>query len=149
MLEGSTPPWGSFHIKGPLTPPFYRVVTYGIIFEHRFQIFRGCLKCLAIVGYKSLRQSPSSNKPLQAPNECLCRHVQQYLGAQLLLQNRYALLVLLGPLVRIINGPAKSTPVKLKAGSSFTLLTGKEGGGGVANEAPSNLRQVTDWCMTA
>ena len=36
----------------------------------------------------------------------------------------------LGPSVRIINGPAKSTPMKLNAGPSFTLLVGKGGGGG-------------------
>ena len=47
----------------------------------------------------------------------------------------------------IINGPAKSAPVKLNAGSSFILLTGKRGGGGVGNGAPSNLRQVTQRCM--
>ena len=61
----------------------------------------------------------------------------------------HALPVLLGPSVRIINGPAKSTPVKLNAVSSFTLLAGKGGGGGVGNGAPSNLRQVTHQCMIA
>jgi len=50
----------------------------------------------------------------------------------------HVLPVLLGPSVRIIKGPAKSTPVKLNAVSSFTLLTGKGGGGGAGNCAPSN-----------
>ena len=61
----------------------------------------------------------------------------------------HALPVLLGPSVRIVNGPAKSTPVKLNAGSSFTLLTGKGGGGGVGNGDPSNLQQTTHRCIIA
>ena len=60
----------------------------------------------------------------------------------------HTLVILLGPFVRTINGPAKSTLVKLNAGSSFTLLVGKGEWGGVGNGAPSNL-QVMHRCKLA
>ena len=55
----------------------------------------------------------------------------------------YTFLVVALPSVRTSNGPAKSTPVKLNAGSSLTLLIGSGGGGSAGNGRPSNLRQVT------
>ena len=45
--------------------------------------------------------------------------------------------------VQTSNGPAKSTLVKLNAGSSLTLLTGSGGGGGIGIGCALNLRQVT------
>ena len=38
--------------------------------------------------------------------------------------------------VQTSNGPAKSTPVKVNAGSSLILLTGSGGGGGIGNDGP-------------
>ena len=43
-------------------------------------------------------------------------------------------------------GPAKSTPVYVKAGSSLTLNLGRGGGGGPRNGAPSYLLQVVHLC---
>ena len=48
----------------------------------------------------------------------------------------YTFLVVALPSVQISNGPAKSTPVKLNAGSSLTLLAGSGGGGGAENGHP-------------
>ena len=55
----------------------------------------------------------------------------------------HALPVLLGFSEWISKGPAKSTPVKLNAGLSFTLINGYGGGGGVGNGFPSNLAAGT------
>ena len=57
-------------------------------------------------------------------------------------QTNIHLLVAL-PLVRTNNGPAKSTPVKLNAGSSLILLTDSGVGDGAGNSHPSHLQQIT------
>ena len=154
MFKGSTPPGGSFNIKGPLTPFLCQMVSHCIVLEHRFQELRGCLECFSIIRYESLRQSSPSGKSLQASKKGLRGHVENdvemhsscYKANK---QTNPALPVQLGPSVQINNGPAKSTPVKLKAGSSFTLHTGKGGGGGVGNGFPSYQRQITHRCMIA
>ena len=46
---------------------------------------------------------------------------------------------------QMVSGPAKSTPVYEKAGSSFTRKTGRGGGGGLLKGAPSNLLQSVQW----
>ena len=89
-----------------------------------------------------------SCKPFEASDEGLCRHVkdnvQMHCSCDKASEQTNVNLPSHGiDFSATSNGSAKSTSVKLNAGSSLTLLTGNVGGGGIGNSCPSNLQQVT------
>ena len=85
-----------------------------------------------------------SCKPFEASDEGLCKHVKENVqmhGSCDKQVNKpiYTFLAMAMTSVQTSNGPAKSTPVRLIAGSCLTLLTGSGGSGGIGNGCPSNL----------